>query len=285
MKAKPRKRLLDVGTLLAKAFEDVSRATGVFPNSASQLPTFGRDALAAVAKALLEPLGELARLNFPSPAKAINSWVATRTEESERIRKLIGCGWYPEGRMNPRDPNGPLALAAAGRRTALNRQMMDFLNCELPRMKKSLYARHPNRAKVLRQAFRAHGERRYALSIPVFLAQADGICFDVSSSLFFSKKRARVYRDAITRGRYALPPGGYGLEAFDDTPPLAKGYDTRNARKKSQEFNRNGVLHGHDLSYGTRVNSFKAISLLSYLSWVGAVKLGDRGEYEPPFDD
>ena len=44
----------------------------------------------------------------------------------------------------------------------------------------------PERAEVLNAAIAAHSRGEYALSTPVFLAQADGICADLLKGFYFS---------------------------------------------------------------------------------------------------
>jgi len=52
-----------------------------------------------------------------------------------------------------------------------------------------LVQRFPHRARILSSAFRAHDRGEYDLSVPVFLAQADGICTEVVGKSLYRKGR------------------------------------------------------------------------------------------------
>jgi hypothetical protein len=62
--------------------------------------------------------------------------------------------------------------------------------------------------------------------------------------------------------------------------PLTAVHSIASSKKdRPKDFdgpNRHQVLHGESLSYNTELNSFKAISLLSYLSWVLHMDRSDR---------
>jgi len=56
--------------------------------------------------------------------------------------------------------------------------MCAFVDSRAAAYEQRLAAAYPNRAHLITPAIRAHVQGEYALSTPVFLSQADGICFD-----------------------------------------------------------------------------------------------------------
>ena len=124
----------------------------------------------------------------------------------------------------------------------------------------------PHRAHLLAQAFCAHREACYALSIPVLLAQADGICQELHGVQLYKRNR---------NGEIALKPKieALGVDSSDALmlapllKPLPIVASQRDRRPGSDLLNRHAVLHGESTNYDTLRNSCKAISLLSYAAW------------------
>lgn len=135
----------------------------------------------------------------------------------------------------------------------------------------------PARSHLLGEAFAAHREKRYALSIPVFLAQADGLCDDALKGrghLFTTKdarvqERIRFMEDLLAQedSRYVAAILEPLKAALPSSAPLHLWEASRNT------FNRNAILHGRDMDYATELNSLRCISLIDFLTWT----LYDRG--------
>jgi len=139
-------------------------------------------------------------------------------------------------------------------------------------IKEQLYTRYPNRKNVLESAFNAHDRGEYNLSIPVFLAQADGIGTQLLSGISpFSRKTSSTPRILVTAEEINR------LSAQVDTTiiePLGLPLGMT-ARSNSSErllhphlYNRHEVLHGISVDYGNKINSLKAISILGHLATV-----------------
>lgn len=131
--------------------------------------------------------------------------------------------------------------------------------------------KYPHREFAVKPAVSAHMRGEYALSVPVFFAQAEGILRDETEKELFTKK------DNISN--YAL---GQRLEVenpeewhkyFDDAVwaplcgnlPITWGPRDRQGAEYSG-LNRNTALHGIDLNYATEINSLKSYSLLCYVA-------------------
>lgn len=121
----------------------------------------------------------------------------------------------------------------------------------------------PHRARILGSAFRAHRNKDFDLSVPVFLAQADGICNELTGHHYFLKhQRTAIYVEAIALETYEKAL----LEPFSHTLPISANEKERD--KNFNELNRHMVLHGESLDYGTQKYSCKALSLLNYVAQV-----------------
>lgn len=121
----------------------------------------------------------------------------------------------------------------------------------------------PHRTRILQAAFDAFRLGNHVLDIPVFLAQADGISYEILNKNFFTKRHsiraARTYVSDPSFGDYAQML----LEPLHAVGSIRK--NTQDLPVNFNGLNRHKVMHGNDVAYGSELNSLKAISLLSYL--------------------
>ena len=140
---------------------------------------------------------------------------------------------------------------------------------------------HPDREKVLRQAFQAHRDEQYFLSTAVFLAQADGIHLEKVE--FRSKKKGQevVEPAKLFGARSDTKPQGREeaeqrlahvllessmteallVPVMERTPILA---NEKELKANPARLNRHQVLHGVSKVYGTEENSLRALSILKW---------------------
>jgi hypothetical protein len=180
--------------------------------------------------------------------------------------ELADQGWYIDGDFGAGAAGDLVRGFRSGNHEWVNSQLVDDYKQRLPAIKAALFERYPNRAKVLRAAFAAHERGEYELSVPVFLAQADGICYDVTKQSMFLKSDGKP---AVARYAESFDPDEFHaavLTPLKRVHPIALSQKER--PKDFNGLNRHQVLHGEAVNYDTELNSFKAISLLSYLEWV-----------------
>jgi hypothetical protein len=119
----------------------------------------------------------------------------------------------------------------------------------------------PHRRRILESAFAAHRRQEYALSIPVFLSQADGISADLWQENFFRSRRSNRRIDRILDARDS------GLSAT----VLRHLYEHGSLRAsfkhgdKPSRLNRHAVIHGTSIDYDIEENSLRCIALLEFL--------------------
>lgn len=142
--------------------------------------------------------------------------------------------------------------------------LVNYFQGSLSTIEQRLNEKFPHRAKIVNAAFSAHRREEYELSIPVFLAQTDGICYEIISQHLFMRKNKKpstaIYVDSFasdTLQHALLSPLSHSL------PISASGHDRD---EYFNELNRHQVLHGESLDYGTEINSLKSISFLNYVT-------------------
>lgn len=128
----------------------------------------------------------------------------------------------------------------------------------------ALIQKFPHRAHIIRSAFAAHRRDEYELSIPVLLAQTDGICKEIASQYLFrkhqKKPRTAIYVEQIAGDTFQAAL----LSPLTLTLPISASEDER--EPGTETLNRHTVLHGDSLDYGNKRNGLKAISLINYVA-------------------
>jgi hypothetical protein len=142
--------------------------------------------------------------------------------------------------------------------------MCSYINDSMERIEQILSERFPARFRILKFAFDAHIRGEYALSIPVFLAQAEGISVDILGERFFSTVKGSPKTLSAVSTIALDEMDCFFLDPLKTVGPI-------NASEKDKDkflvnFNRHEILHGVTTNYDIEVNSCKAIALLKYLS-------------------
>ena len=124
----------------------------------------------------------------------------------------------------------------------------------------------PHREVFLRKAISAHKNRDYELSIPVLLAQIDGICFDFTKNEYFRKTK-KEYNPKTSDCINSLEIDKafeLVLEPLKSVTPLSF-HENEVSKQNKYILNRHSIMHGKDIEYATELNSCKVISFLAYI--------------------
>ena len=187
-----------------------------------------------------------------------------RTQEA--VLLLGAHGWYLDLEM-PLPGLWELKKALSeGNVEEAEEALAEYFASRLDEIEGSIIERFPNRQKIIRAAFNAHRRQEYELSIPVLLAQTDGICKEVIKQYFFikqnNKPRTAIYVEQVASDTYRAAL----LSPLAQKLPI--GASKHERPEDFTELNRHVVLHGESLDYGTKINSLKAISLINYVAHV-----------------
>ena len=180
---------------------------------------------------------------------------------------LLGThGWYLDLEM-PLPGLWELKKALSdGNVAEAEHALVEYFEGRTDEIEKSIVERFPKRQKLITAAFNAHRRQEYELSIPVLLAQTDGICKEVVNENLFlkhnKKPRTAIYVEQVAADTYRAAL----LSPLAQTLPIGASEHERD--EGFSELNRHMVLHGESLDYGNKINSLKAISLINYVAHV-----------------
>lgn len=184
----------------------------------------------------------------------------------DRTRHLLTTlaenGWYIDLEMAIPEVSRWEELLRAGHADEAHAFLIAYFDEKCEEICKRLCTTFPMRERILGAAFKAHKDRQFALSVPVFLAQADGICLKLMGVQLYSRRKvadaaATLDIDDITTAF---------LHPLTEVFPIIFGPQQRGTLPDS--LNRHAVLHGESTDYNTLQNSCKAISLLAFTAWI-----------------
>ncbi len=233
-----------------------------------------------MAAALTEPLRQMQE----NLAKHL---IAPFAKVAEEVQKLPGRmqnalvilgkhGWYIDSEMDLRALWEFEKALSDGDVDEAEQILMKYFRKKMSDIEQDLIKNFPHRGQIFSSAFKAHSRAEYNLSVPVFLAQADGICKELIGIQLF-RKRQKV--PAIAGYIESLE-----LDAFQAAIlyPLCVPLPISDSEYERDEafvgLNRHQVLHGESLDYGRESNSLKAISLLNYVADVLREEMDDNQE-------
>jgi hypothetical protein len=123
-----------------------------------------------------------------------------------------------------------------------------------------LHDKYLQRSRLVEKAVEHHNNGAYEASVPIVLAQADGIVYDLTDPPrgFFGKRKAGHLVDDTTIA--GLPEGLQPLRLLFSEDMRVSG--------ATGALSRHGILHGRELGYDSKINSTKAFVLLvAIIEW------------------
>ena len=149
--------------------------------------------------------------------------------------------------------------------------MMTYYRTNLQPFTDQLVRQYPDRAAAIKAAIDAHTsipDGGFFLSVPVFIAQADGLLAEITG---IESPRTTEAIEKF-RGKYIGNPEKLDLlnqfwELRDSDfmkSAKAREYAAQASGKTFTALNRHQVMHGERSDYGTEINSLKAFSFLVF---------------------
>jgi hypothetical protein len=212
------------------------------------------------ANLLKEKLQPLLKAQFQSSRDAFLS----HPDNTRKALAMLGQnGWYISLDMEISATYAVFRQLEEGKLKEVDESMCAFYEERLDAIKKQLIASFPHRSHVLERAFGAHQRGEYELSVPVFLSQADGICLELTDFQLYRRREGQPTTAGFVEQLAADSIIKVLLEPLRIPLPITASSKER--KDYPYALNRHEILHGKAVDYGTRTNSYKAISLLHYV--------------------
>lgn len=196
---------------------------------------------------------------FENLGKALEEF-AKRLPSSLTI--LANFGWYITWDTIPGNIIRYAEELEKGNHKFVDNQIISEIDEDIREIEIKLIKNFPHRENAISSAIKAHKEGLYYLSIPVFFAQTEGICKEITGARFFSVKRGNPKTSNWVSN---FKPDSFTsliLEPLTRTGVVRLSQNPENPNG----LNRHDVLHGDCYDYGeNKVNSYKTLSLLLYV--------------------
>ena len=229
-----------------------------------KLPSYQLPDLAPVNEQIEKYQKQLRGIITPAFEELQRSFRELPPKIQEALLLLADHGWYMDFNM-PLPSLWEIKNAlASGEVNKVEEALVEYFEDQLGEIEERLTKQFPHRAHIFSSVFAAHRNQEYCLSIPVLLAQTDGVCKEVVDQYLFMKKnkkpRTAVYVEQLTADTYRTAL----LSPLATSTPI--GASEHEREEGFDHLNRHMVLHGESLDYGSKVNSLKAVSLVNYVS-------------------
>ena len=181
----------------------------------------------------------------------------------ESIKNLAEHGWYIPMDIDPGSINYFAEELQKGNADLVDAEMISLFDNEIGAIDTYIIERFPHRKAPILAALKAHNNAEYYLSIPVFYAQIEGICRELTGFRFYKIKGK--HKPATEKWVANFPTGSFTEILL---APMKDKNVTRQEQiqKKPHGLNRHDVLHGDCSDYGgNKSYSYKALSLLYYM--------------------
>jgi len=214
-------------------------------------------------------IGEFYR-GIADAVRGIADAVEKLPEGTRRALVLLGRhGWYISLRM-PMSAFFELgSQIQRGNCAETDQWMINFYESNVEFIKNDIQNKFPHRSQILECAFGAHTRGEYELSVPVLLAQADGICHELIGVQLYSRRDGQPRTSDFVEQLTINALTAALMEPLRVPLPISASVaDRQSADYPSSSLNRHQILHGEVVDYATQTNSCKAISLLWYVATI-----------------
>lgn len=168
---------------------------------------------------------------------------------------IVDLGWYPDLNMTLGMPQRLSQLEP----DAASKDVGNWFKGRLIEIESELAKDHPNRSHLICDAFWAHREKKYSLSVLSLLSQANGLWIDeLSTDVFKKSERKQTHEKYSVQDHRTVR--AQLLSPLGDPQTI---WLTESERDDSfRDLNRHLVLHGIDTKYDTEEFSLKAVSFI-----------------------
>lgn len=183
---------------------------------------------------------------------------------------LAQHGWYIEPDLVAQAVPAIASLFERGNNREAHDGLCQLVETKLDSTEAALLAAFPDRAHLVSQAISAHRREEYALSIPVFLGQADGICAELLGEQLFSRQGDGKTQPSLSKltNKVGSPTAPENTFLAPLLEPAPISWTQRERAGAVDILNRHAILHGESKDYDTHLNSCRT---LWHLRFVAAV--------------
>jgi hypothetical protein len=194
------------------------------------------------------------------------SWEEQEQAYRERLKMLAEHGWYAAMDFPLVTLNRADAAFREGRETEANEALTEIFDRDAPKIIERVGEEFPETSTLMARALRAHQEGDFVVSVMILLSQAEGIWgrhANQMSPYSRSRKNKAALGRAIEADVVQTPIRAY-WELLREDIPINRNFQPGDPIPAV--LNRHAVMHGASLDFGTKSNSARTFSWLSYVA-------------------
>lgn len=220
-------------------------------------------------------------------ALAKTDWVAAKrrldelpTKSKEAMVLASSKGWFFGWHESLPELMALIEKLDVIEKTAVDALMGQYYRNNLQPFTDEIVQKYPHRASVIKAAVKAHctfDPGGYFLSIPVFIAQTNGLLIEITGEKS-AMERTRDKKPELKASRALRVKLGTDQKSLDLIDPILELHKMdfmKNPKEREVSaalsgeiftaLNRHQVVHGESFDYGTEINSLKAFSFLAFV--------------------
>lgn len=178
------------------------------------------------------------------------------------VKMFSKTGWYLTKEMTFAEIHEMANLVQENEISEVDAYMTQHIQDNKDRIFKRLLERFPERSKILLSGIQAHERKDYFASIPIFLTQSDGLCYQITGYKLYTTENKRP---KIAKYHEQLKEGTFDHILLQPLTISSSLIAHIGMHEYKGSLNRHEVLHGLSLDYGTDINSCKSISILNFV--------------------
>lgn len=186
------------------------------------------------------------------------------------FKELANYGWYLDHTCLPKTPIELGEKLKNGKVDEVDKFLINYYENELENIQTRLIKKNEHRKEIIKEGIENHKNKKYYSSITLLLTQADGLCYDKAKKLYFKNNpklsRKKKYKPEIEE----TLSNDTAVILKEFLAPMNEPTTINEHISKLERFpirlNRHEILHGMDSNYGSKINSLKIISFLSYIN-------------------
>lgn len=253
--------------------ENINRAVAIYTEKQKimneQIKTIcvmNSEAINKVVSQVTESFAEVQKFLGPMAQEIERAFKALPERNQNALRIFAENGWYVDPELSLPDLFEIADLFKIGEKESAHQWLCEHFESRLDDIQDNICARFSNRSRVLHAAFNAHRKGEYALSVPVLLSQADGICKDLVGAQLYARSDGIPILASYLPVDDASPFYASLLSPLVEPFPISAGPAER--VNKTDMLFRHSIIHGESCDYDTRLNSYRSISLLVFVCWI-----------------
>ena len=181
---------------------------------------------------------------------------------SKMAKQLCAYDWMFINDLNPIDSIGIRKLLGKKDSQLIDSFFEKHFEANIELLKKRLIDANPKRADILMEIFKGMELKLFSLVIPSIISQIEGITEEKTGIRFFATSKNLAKLKQFTDSKKIM----YFNKVLTHPIDTIWEYSRKQNLSNPSQINRHDIIHGASIDYGTKINCYKYLSVLLFVS-------------------